>query len=121
LSLKRVTKSALAVACLAAAFTIAACGGDGGEATPDPDIPAGAPFIDQDNLEFRPDELTVSAGETVYFQNSETAIHTVTIEGENESGNMERGDVFAWTPPGPGEYRITCDFHPQMRATITVE
>ena len=77
-------------------------------------------MMDQDNLEFRPSDLTIAATEKVRFTNSETAIHTVTIDGDNASGSMRRDDVFEWTPPGPGEYDIRCDFHPQMRATIVV-
>ena len=34
---------------------------------------------------------------------------------------MERDQVFTWTPPATGTYKITCDFHPQMKATITVK
>ena len=105
---------------LASVLLAVACGGDG-EPTRNPAVPAGAPFVDQDNLEFRPSELTVTAGATVYFQNSETALHTVTINDTNESGTMRADEVFAWTPPAPGEYAIRCDFHPQMRATIVVE
>ena len=92
-----------------------------GRATAEAGVPDGAAFVDQDNLKFSPTELTVSASEPVYFKNSETALHTVSINGENESGSMEHDDVFEWAPPGPGEYKITCDFHPQMKATITVE
>ena len=76
--------------------------------------------IDQDNLQFNPDELTVKAGEEVTFKNSETAVHTVNINGENESGTMKKGDVFKYTFENAGEYKITCQFHPQMKATITV-
>ena len=105
---------------------LVACGGGGSENTSGTapagieGVPEGAPFIDQDGLDFSPGELTVAAGEKVYFKNSESAIHTVTIEDENVSGTMERDDIFAWQPPGPGEFEVTCDFHPQMRATITV-
>jgi plastocyanin len=106
-------------------FALAACGSsDGGDssgrATAVSGVPDGAAFIDQDNLRFSPNSLELSAPELVYFKNSETTVHTVTINGENESGTMERDEVFTWTPPGEGEYKITCDFHPQMKATITV-
>ena len=65
--------------------------------------------------------MTANAGEAVYFKNSETALHTVTINGKNESGNMKKDTVFQWTPPGAGEYKITCDFHPDMLAYIFVQ
>ena len=84
-------------------------------------VPAGAPLIDQDKLTFIPDELRVQSGSTVYLKNSESAVHTVTIEGKNVSGVMRENDVLAWVPPRPGTYRITCDYHPKMLATITAE
>jgi plastocyanin len=83
--------------------------------------PDGVPIIDQDNLEFRPGSLTVPVGQTVRFLNSESALHTVTVDGDNLSGNMQRSDAFEWTPEEAGTYRITCEYHGNMRATITVE
>ncbi len=110
-----------------ALLAVACGGGDDDDSGPkgvadgsDPEIPAGAPFVDQDNLKFIPTELTVKAGEKVYFKNSETALHTVTINGVDESGNMKKNDIFIWEFPSAGEYKITCEYHPQMKATITV-
>ena len=96
-------------------------GGASASATKGGAIPAGAPEVDQDGLAFKPNKLTAKAGEKVYFKNSESALHTVTINGKNESGNMRKGDLFSWTAGATGEYKITCDYHPQMNATITVQ
>ncbi len=121
--LMRAGMSLVGVAALAAV----ACGGgddDGGNsgrATGVEGVPDGAAFVDQDSLKFQPNSLSVAPAEPVFFKNSETTVHTVTIAGKNESGTMAHDDVFEWTPTGPGEYKITCDFHPQMKATITVE
>jgi plastocyanin len=104
------------------AVVAVACGGDD-DPVGDPNctpVAAGEAVVDQDNLEFDPEELCVADGEEVLFRNSESAIHTVTIDDENLSGDMREGDEFRWTPPGPGSYEITCDFHPQMRAVVTV-
>lgn len=120
---------ALAPAVALALFAGVACGGDdsspaasgspsGSKAS---EVPAGAPHIGQDNLEFKPGKLTVKAGTKVYFTNDESAIHTVTINKKNESGNMKKGDIMVWTPATAGTYSVTCDYHPQMKATITVE
>lgn len=122
----------LALTVVASGAILAACGGDddddtgsttatvaGGEPA-EGEIPAGAPEVDQDNLKFSPTELTTTAGTKVYFKNSETALHTVTINGEDLSGNMKKNDVFVWTAGPAGEYKITCEYHPQMKATITV-
>jgi plastocyanin len=115
----------LAAVAFAAVLTAGiACGGDDdgdGTAPANTQVPAGAPHIDQDGLAFKPKELTAKVGDSVYFTNSETAVHTVTINGTNESGTMKHNDVFAWKPPAAGEYKVTCDFHLKMRATITVE
>ena len=107
------------------ALIAAACGGggdddDGGEPVNCTPVAPDAAEIDQDNLNFEPNELCVSAGQEVLFVNSESAIHTVTIDGENESGTMREDDEFRWTPPGEGSFEITCDFHPQMKATVAV-
>ena len=127
---------ALAVTTLAiTALAFAACGDDDSSSTNTPNlpsaeanssataatIPAGAPEIDQADLAFKPDKLTVKAGSTIYFKNSDSAVHTVDVNGKNESGTMKKGMVFAWTPATAGTYKITCDFHPQMNATITVQ
>ena len=85
------------------------------------DIPAGAPEMDQDNLTFKPSKLSVKVGQKVYVKNSESALHTVNMNGKNESGNMKQGAVFVWTPTKAGQYKVTCDYHPQMNAVITVE
>jgi plastocyanin len=110
------------------ALALVACGGgsssssnSGATDTPAPTIPAGAPFIDMDSLAFKPGKLTVKSGETVYFKNSETALHTVTVNGDNKSGPMRKGAVFTLAAGAAGRYQITCDYHPQMNAVLTVE
>lgn len=82
---------------------------------------AGGPEIDQQDLSFKPDKLTIKVGDVVKFKNSETALHTVDINGKNISGSMKKGDEFGWKFTSPGTFKITCDFHPQMHATITVQ
>lgn len=126
---KSALRAGVLVGVLALPVTFAACGGDDagsgsaaqGRASGESGVPDGAPFIDQNNLKFSPTALTVKAGDVVYFKNSETALHTVTVNGKNESGNMKKDTVFQWTAPAAGTYKITCDYHPQMKSTITVE
>ncbi len=84
-------------------------------------IPPGAAEIDQQNLAFTKDNVTVKSGEKVYFKSRDDALHTIDVNGVNLSGIMHKGDVFVWTAGAPGTYKITCDFHPQMHATITVQ
>jgi plastocyanin len=118
----------VATALTATALIATACGG-GGDDDDDGDANGGAGCtpvaaaeaeVDQDNLKFEPSELCVREGQEILFRNSESAIHTVTIDGEDESGTMREGDEFRWTPPSAGTFDITCDFHPQMKARVEV-
>src|SRR5262245_58562664 len=110
---------ALALLAFGGAALASACGGDNGgsSASAADRTPSPKPEIDHDDLKFSPNDLTVRAGTEVVFKNSETALHTVTINKKNESGNMKKSGEYRWTPSEPGTYKITCDYHPQMRAT----
>lgn len=83
-------------------------------------IPDGSAVIDQQDLTFKPGAVTVKTGGQIYFKNSEATFHTVTIQGKNISGIMKKGSIVVWTAPAPGTYKVGCDYHPQMHATITV-
>ncbi len=127
-----------AAAALALALSIGvACGSDSGGSNPTatPQVqtkPGGATTpaaaahpdhaaeIDQLDMAFVPARVSIKVGQTVLIKNSETAIHTGNINGKNITGNMKKGDSTAWTAKAPGEYAVTCDYHPQMKATIVV-
>lgn len=94
--------------------------GDGAKSAAAPAHTEHTAEIDQQNLAFVPARVSVKVGETVLIKNSETAIHTGNVNGKNITGNMKRGDSTAWTAKQPGEYTVTCDYHPQMKATIVV-
>lgn len=94
--------------------------GGAAKATPTPVHTDHAAEIDQKNMAFIPTRITVKTGETVLIKNSEAAIHTANLNGENVTGNMKNGDSTAWVAEAPGAYRVTCEYHPQMRATIIV-
>lgn len=107
----------------------AACGGSGAvsaapqtprSGTPTPVHTNHAAEIDQQNMTFMPPRVVIKVGETVLIKNSETTIHTANINGKNITGNMKKGDSTAWTAPAPGEYKVSCDYHPQMSAIISV-
>lgn len=124
---------ALVAAIVVAASVAAACGA-GDEATPEPSLGTNAVAtpredkvhtdhqaeIDQKNMKFIPERVSVKVGETVLIKNSEAAIHTGNINGKNVTGNMKKGDATTWTATEPGEYAVTCEYHPQMKATIAV-
>lgn len=70
---------------------------------------------------FEPDALSIEPGTTVDFVHNGEEPHTVTVNGENESGDMTSGDQFSFEFDRVGEHRISCDYHPdQMQLVVNV-
>ena len=77
---------------------------------------------------FSTGQLTVPAGTEVTFENTDTAAHTVT---EGTDGRASADPIInaqlgpdartRFTFDEPGEYEITCLFHPNMNMTVVVE
>ena len=134
-SRSRLFRIGVAAAVVGLVAVTAACGGGSdGKSTPQgPSKPAATTAasptaahtdhvaeIDQRDMAFTPAGVSIKVGQTVLIKNSEAAIHTGNINGKNITGNMKKGDSAAWTANAPGEYKVTCDYHPQMSATIVV-
>ncbi len=68
------------------------------------------------------DVPTVSVGDTVVVENTDSASHTWTSrDGAFDSGTLGAGDTFEFTFTEPGDYDFFCQIHPSMTGTITVE
>jgi plastocyanin len=132
----------LLIACLA--LTLAACGDDddddgGGDAagtttTEQTDTGAAPPeagggetvTVDIPSISFEPADVTVKAGTTVKWTNTDDLPHTVTKEG-GPGGDFDSGDL----EPGSGEFELVfdvkgtvdyvCTIHPGQAGTVTVE
>ncbi|MGB0714184.1 MAG: plastocyanin/azurin family copper-binding protein, partial [Gammaproteobacteria bacterium] len=72
------------------------------------------------NMRFGAGTVTVKAGSTVTWQQSDDMPHTVSGEGWG-SGTLNRGERFSHTFDKPGRYTYTCRFHPHMSAVVIVE
>lgn len=74
------------------------------------------------NFAFVPDQLTVTAGDTVVWTNDDSINHTVTADDGSsfDSGPFGRGRTFSHTFTRSGAFPYHCEIHPRMRATITV-
>lgn len=77
---------------------------------------------------FDPDELTVAVGTTVIFLNADSFTHTVTegtggqaVDDPVVDREVEQSRTVRATFDEPGTYEITCELHPSMQMTITVE
>jgi hypothetical protein len=86
-------------------------------------MPEGHAVLDQFSKAFVPETLFVRVGQPVIFKNSEDQLHNVTVVRTRTGTGVfnvsqNQGDVHTHTFEQPGEYDVTCDVHPGMRATI---
>ena len=74
------------------------------------------------NFDFSPMTLTVRAGATVTWKNTDGEPHTVTsTDGLFRSGALDQADSFKFTFAKPGTYKYVCPIHPKMLAAIVVK
>ena len=74
-------------------------------------------------MQFDPEELTISVGDTVTWTNNDGMSHTATSTSGPESfdsGNIGSGDTWSFTFTEAGTYEYKCDYHSSMTATIIV-
>ena len=85
------------------------------------DNPAGA-TVALKNTSFQPGDIKVKAGQKITFTNDDSIAHTVTaVKGAKfDSGTLDGGKTFAFTPEKAGTISYVCTFHPGMTGTITV-
>jgi len=80
--------------------------------------------VDQKDLQFMPKALTIKAGDSVRFKDSDRIAHNVTIvnpDGTSEDKGMDTYNQQIVVPfPKPGVYHVRCRIHPMMTMTITV-
>ena len=113
---------------LITALAVAACGGTGASssapaaATPASAPGNGAPAVTIANFAFAPADLTVAAGSTVTWKNSDGAGHTVkSVDGGfASSGTLKTGDAYSVTFSKAGTFAYVCAIHSSMHGTITV-
>jgi plastocyanin len=113
-----------AAAALGATAALAACGDDGEVATvpvpDDPDV-----VIVSEDIAFEPTEIEVPANETITIvdENRDSVAHNVHLPdapGSPKTKLLAGPSTQALEVTlEPGEYRVVCDLHPNMRATIT--
>jgi cytochrome c peroxidase len=80
--------------------------------------------VDQRDLRFEPEALTVKAGDYVRFTDSDRITHNITIvnpDGSSEDKGMSTFSQHIVVQfDKPGVYRVVCRIHPDMKMTITV-
>lgn len=118
-----IASRAVPTVCLLAGLLIA-CGDGGeggtGEATA---APEGTGAVAIDGNAFDPESMTIAAGDTIEWVNLDSATHTVTADDGSAfaSDELSEDDVFRHNFEEPGQYAYSCQIHPFMHGTITVE
>jgi plastocyanin len=81
------------------------------------------PVMDQVGLTFGPELLVVRTGQPVEFRNSDDTLHNVNVKHEETRAQafnvaIPTGGAYEHTFPRDGFYRVGCDIHPAMAASI---
>jgi plastocyanin len=86
---------------------------------------AGNVDVDQVGQKFDKPSVTLKAGDTINFLNSDNVNHNVTVVDENggaeDKGIQKPGTTVPVTFSKPGEYMIRCSVHPRMKMQVKVE
>jgi plastocyanin len=130
------TRSArhLALCVVAAAALLAACGSSGGSsnggssgaattaAAGGSAAPAtGGSAVNIKDFAFNPGNLSVKAGTTVTWTNSDSTTHKIKSgDGSFNSDNLGNGATFEHKFAAAGTFAYICGIHPSMKGTITV-
>ena len=81
--------------------------------------------VDQAGQKFAPSQLTLKAGDTVNFLNTDDVNHNVTVidtaGNSDDRGIQKPGTTVPVNFAKPGEYTIRCSVHPRMKMQIKVE
>jgi plastocyanin len=111
-------RSAAAALGLVAALALAGCAADAGSGTPVPTDRVDMPR----SYRFAPTTITVPAGTTVTWTNSDQFTHSVQLpEAEAPNRVVKPGETAEHTFEAPGTYPYICAFHPNdMTGTVVV-
>jgi plastocyanin len=81
--------------------------------------------VDQKGLKFVPDTVSINAGDTIRFTNSDPYTHDVTVispdGSSSDKGLQHHGQANVVVFAKPGKYSIICTMHPNMKATVVVK
>ena len=111
-------RSAVASLGIVAVMALTGCAADAGSGTPVPTDHVDMPR----SYRFAPTAITVPAGTTVTWTNSDQFTHSVRLpEAEAPDMAVKPGETTEHTFQTPGTYPYTCTFHPNdMTGTVVV-
>ncbi len=84
---------------------------------------AGNVTVEQKDLSFGQETLTVKQGAVIEFKNGDDTSHNIIISGDGvnlNSGLQQPGVAFSAPMLKKGKFEATCGIHPKMKMTIVV-
>ncbi len=72
------------------------------------------------NFSFNPKILRIKVGDTVRWENQDSALHDV-VSDTFSSSPFPKGDTFSYTFNQAGDFSYLCSLHPVMTGKIIVE
>lgn len=97
------------------------------KAIPASEVPADATIVGINRMKYEQPELTIKAGETVYWVNKEVMPHNVAFkrgiaaEKAVQGVMLKKDEAWAATFNEAGTFDYHCTPHPAMRAKVIVE
>ena len=75
-----------------------------------------------ENMQFQPEVVTASSGDTIVWTNKDLFPHTVTsTSGDFDSREIKPGDSWTYRVSKAGDLAYICSIHPTMKATLKVK
>jgi plastocyanin len=119
--------SPVVLLCCLALAPLAGCGSSdsGGDKGASKGPPADK-TVDMKDIQFVPKAVSIKAGQTIEWKNSDSVGHNVTEEkgpgGKKFASSLvNNGDTFKHTFTTPGTYDYVCTIHPNQTGTVTVK
>jgi len=77
--------------------------------------------IEIKGFKFVPAVLTIKSGDTITWINKDIVPHTATADDSTfDTGELKQNESISITVVGDGEVSYFCEFHPSMRAALTL-
>jgi plastocyanin len=121
-----VRRASALVLAAALALVLAACGGSDNNAASSSAKPAtggsGEAKVSMKNIKFVPMDISAKVGQKITWTNDDPVAHTVTAQkgADFDSGTVNSGGTFSFTPKKAGTIDYVCTIHPGQTGTITV-
>ncbi len=83
--------------------------------------PQQSPDVTIQDFSFSPASITSHVGQKITWTNKGPSPHTATSDtGAWDSGTLNPGATFSWTPNSAGTFTYHCSIHSSMKGTVVV-